>query len=69
MIGCIKTTLKNILKIGPNDGNIRSRMFARVVEWHTRTTQNRVPQGLWVQVPPRAPETKTTSNNVVLVSD
>ena len=29
--------------------------LARVVEWHTRTTQNRVPQGLWVQVPPRAP--------------
>ena len=29
-------------------------LIARVVEWHTRTTQNRVPQGLWVQVPPRA---------------
>ncbi len=31
-----------------------SGYIARVVEWHTRTTQNRVPQGLWVQVPPRA---------------
>lgn len=25
---------------------------ARVVERYTRTTQNRVPQGLWVRIPP-----------------
>ena len=23
--------------------------------WHTRTTQNRVPQGMWVRLPPRPP--------------
>jgi len=28
---------------------------AGVVEWYTRATQNRVPQGLWVQVPSPAP--------------
>jgi hypothetical protein len=26
--------------------------------WYTRATQNRVPYGLWVQVPPRPPENK-----------
>src|SRR3989338_835892 len=25
----------------------------RVVEWQTRTAQNRVPQGMWVRLPPR----------------
>lgn len=27
---------------------------AEVVEWYTRATQNRMPHGLWVQVPPSA---------------
>jgi hypothetical protein len=26
-------------------------VVAGVVEWYTRSTQNRMPQGLWVQVP------------------
>jgi hypothetical protein len=30
--------------------------IAGVVEWYTRTTQNRMPQGLRVQVPPPAHE-------------
>ncbi len=39
----------------------RSFVFiAEVAEWQTRTTQNRVPQGVRVRVPPSAPE-KTTS--------
>jgi hypothetical protein len=29
--------------------------MARVAEWQTRSTQNRVPKGVWVQVPPRVP--------------
>ncbi|MEN9338427.1 MAG: hypothetical protein RI945_152 [Candidatus Parcubacteria bacterium] len=30
--------------------------IAEVLEWYTRATQNRMPHGLWVQVPPSAPE-------------
>ncbi len=30
-------------------------LFAGVVEWYTRATQNRMPQGLRVQVPSPAP--------------
>ena len=33
----------------------RGRSNAGVAEWQTRTTQNRVSQGVWVQVPPPAP--------------
>ncbi len=30
------------------------KSLAEVVEWYTRATQNRMPYGLWVQVPPSA---------------
>src|SRR3989344_1834348 len=30
--------------------------YAAVAEWHTLTTQNRVPKGVWVRVPPAALE-------------
>lgn len=29
--------------------------YALVAEWQTRSAQTRVPQGVWVQVPPRVP--------------
>lgn len=29
-------------------------MVAGVAEWQTRTTQNRVPKGVWVRLPPPA---------------
>lgn len=31
-------------------------LFAEVVEWYTRATQNRMPHGLRVQVPSSAPD-------------
>jgi hypothetical protein len=30
--------------------------YARVVEWQTRTFEGRMPKGMRVQVPPRAPK-------------
>ena len=33
----------------------RTLPFARVVEWQTRTFEGRMPKGMRVQVPPRAP--------------
>ena len=30
--------------------------YAEVVEWYTRATQNRVPRGLRVRVPPSVPK-------------
>ena len=34
---------------------------ARVVEWQTRTFEGRMPKGLRVQVPPRAPFSATAA--------
>src|SRR5207244_4813055 len=34
---------------------INHSSFARVVEWQTRTFEGRMPKGMRVQVPPRAP--------------
>ena len=31
-------------------------LHARVVKWQTRAFEGRMPQGMGVQVPPRAPE-------------
>ena len=39
------------------------RQFARVAEWQTRTTQNRVPQGMGVRLSPRAPK----QNKVMII--
>src|SRR5579862_745863 len=45
-VSCEKLTHKSRYP-GSDEGEWRN--------WYTRTTQNRVPQGLWVQVPPRPP--------------
>lgn len=37
--------------------------------WYTRTTQNRVPQGLRVQVPPPAPNYKPLAGAFCLAGD
>src|SRR3989338_9304904 len=36
-------------------------MNARVAEWQTRTTQNRVRKLMWVQLPPWAPKQNSTA--------
>ena len=36
-------------------GRVCPRANARVVEWQTRTFEGRMPKGMRVQVPPRAP--------------
>jgi hypothetical protein len=35
----------------------RHKLNARVVKWQTRTFEGRMPKGMGVQVPPRAPST------------
>src|ERR1700730_7292137 len=37
-----------------------TRSIARVVEWQTRTFEGRMPKGMRVQVPPRAPNRLVT---------
>src|SRR5713226_7824632 len=39
-----------------------TRSKARVVEWQTRTFEGRMPKGMRVQVPPRAPLDSTGGN-------
>ena len=48
--------------------DLRSTIFylpadARVVEWQTRTFEGRMPKGMRVQVPPRAPYPRTLIGN------
>ena len=38
-----------------------SPSHARVVEWQTRTFEGRMPKGMRVQVPPRAPNREVNS--------
>ena len=39
----------------PNILRAQGTLNARVVEWQTRTFEGRMPKGMRVQVPPRAP--------------
>ena len=41
-------------KLAPHVGTIMLSANARVVKWQTRTFEGRMPQGMGVQVPPRA---------------
>ena len=42
-------------KLAPAQGSVMLSIYARVVKWQTRTFEGRMPQGMGVQVPPRAP--------------
>ena len=50
-------------------GAAHSRPLARVVKWQTRTFEGRMPQGVGVQVPPRAPSPLKTWRVVLSQAD
>src|SRR6266702_940815 len=51
----VRVRAKGDLRQGAVCGRVCPRANARVVEWQTRTFEGRMPKGMRVQVPPRAP--------------